>query len=200
VKAEIIDIDECKTRVPGYTPDKAYLFHRESARLADIEFKRAIKNSEHSKVILMCGGSASGKTEFISSELNNMRAIIYDGTLSNPQGAKVKIRNCQSKHKNVEIYAIIPDELNKSLSAFLARERKVPIETFVKTHSGSRKTLNWISKRHQNIKINIYESSFKKNKLAINKYIFSSVVKRDKFINDIQLSEDKIKLQIQTLI
>ena len=40
--AIVIDIDECKKNIPGYTPTNAAKYHTESAKLADKLFKDAI--------------------------------------------------------------------------------------------------------------------------------------------------------------
>ena len=89
----IIEIDAYKKKIPGYDPNKPDVWHRESAKLADLDFRKALKNPRYKRVILMCGGSASGKSEFVSSNLKGKKAIVYDGTLSSIEGVKVKIRN-----------------------------------------------------------------------------------------------------------
>ena len=67
MSAIVIDIDECKKQIPGYTPTKATRYHTESVKLADKLFKEAISKKHPKKVILMCGGSASGKSELVSN-------------------------------------------------------------------------------------------------------------------------------------
>ena len=115
MKSLIIEVDAYKPMVPGYEPKKSWKYHKQSAKLADAAFKQALKNAQYKKVVLMCGGSASGKSEFASSSLINEGVIVYDGTLSSVEGAKVKIRNSKRKRKRIEINAIIPDNINHEI-------------------------------------------------------------------------------------
>ena len=119
MKSLIIEVDAYKSKISGYNPKKSYRYHRRSAKLADKDFKQALKNTQYRKVILMCGGSASGKSEFVSSNLINKGVIVYDGTLSSIEGAKVKIRNSGGKKKKVEINAVIPDSIKRAFNMSL---------------------------------------------------------------------------------
>ena len=94
MSAQYISIDEQKKRIPGYKPEEAEKYHRESAKSADALFARALKEDPSETVILLCGGSASGKTEFCSEYLNDQQAIVYDGTLSTVHGARGKASQC----------------------------------------------------------------------------------------------------------
>lgn len=194
MKSIIIEVDAFKKKIPGYDPKKAFDFHKESAKRADRAFKKALKKPKFKRVVLMCGGSCSGKSEFTSSKLVNTGVIVYDGTLYNFEGAKVKIRNSEGKKKKVEVYAIIPDNISRAFSAFLERDRKVPIPVFFKTHSGCRRTLLWISKNRPDIPLRIFESSASPgNRLEIMERLFKTKEKRDNFIKQIQLSEVEVE-------
>jgi len=194
--AIVIDIDECKEKIPGYTPANAAKFHTKSAKLADKLFKDAISKESPKKVILMCGGSASGKSELVSSELINEKAIIYDSTLHTREGAEVKIRNSIRKGKSVEICALLPENISRSFGVFLTRERQVPVPAFFATHVGCRKNLLWVAKNFPQVRIRIYlGKTDKQNKLQVFKYNYTSKPKMIKFIEENQLSEfDIIKL------
>lgn len=65
----VISPDKIKKTLKGYKPQRAERFHVESARLADKEFEKALREVSARKVILMSGGSASGKTEFLPDDL-----------------------------------------------------------------------------------------------------------------------------------
>lgn len=158
--AIVISADEIKKQLPNYSPDKAENFHHESAKHADKEFTSTLKSNEFEEVILLNGGSASGKTEFLSTHLINKKCIIFDATLSTELGAKNKIRQVIKAGKIPIIYTVIPDDLKKAFSAFLNRDRKFGDTHFYETHSGSRKTLLWIAKEYPGIEINIIESSY----------------------------------------
>lgn len=188
----IISIDEFKQQIPGYTPDKASEFHTQSAKMADKEFSMAVKSSKAKKVILLAGGSASGKTEYLRTMLEHEDAIIYDGTLSTIKGADIKIKKAQKTDKIVEIHYILPDDLKRAFIAFLARERKFDDSVFYDTHSGSRNTLLWIAKNIPDIMIKVIESSYKKDKLRYKEIKFSHNNKMLEFIESIQYNSEDI--------
>ena len=189
----IISADEIKKKLPAYSPEKAEFFHRESAKLADKEFEIALKKNPFREVILISGGSASGKTEFLVTQLNRKRCIIFDATLDTIERAKIKIRNILRRKKKPIIYAVIPDDLKRAFIAFLNRDRKFSDEHFYRTHAGSRKTLLWIALNYTNVKINIIESSYTKDQIL--QFAKIRLNKRKQMINylsRLQLSESDI--------
>src|SRR6266852_880075 len=156
----IISADEIKKQLPNYSPDKAEAFHRESAKQADKLFTRELKVNPDKEVLLLNGGTASGKTEFLSTHLTNKGCIILDATLSTELGAKNKIRQIVKAGKTAVIYTVIPDNLKRAFTAFLNRDRKFSDTHFYKTHSGSRRVFLWIVKNYPEIETNIIESSY----------------------------------------
>lgn len=141
----IISADEIKKQLPNYSPTQAEVFHRESARLADKLFSEQLKKSKYKTVILLNGGTASGKSEFLSGRLKTKMCIILDATLATELGAQNKLRQIFKAKKKAIIYAVIPDDLKRAFDAFLHRDRKFSDAHFYKTHSGSRKTILWIA-------------------------------------------------------
>ncbi|MBP9670120.1 hypothetical protein KBD75_01835 [Candidatus Woesebacteria bacterium] len=141
----------------------------------------------------MSGGTASGKTEFMLTQLVNKKAMIVDTTLPTPEGARIKINKALQAKKKVEIYSVIPDNLSRSFIAFLHRDRVFSQEHFYRTHSQSRATLLWIAQNYPEIKIHLIESKYTSTK----KMIFSEITfsKRSellKYLESIQLSQDAI--------
>ena len=196
----IISIDESKYQIEGYVPSRAEEFHVRSARIADKRFKESLKNETSKKVVLMSGGSASGKTEFVSEYLKNFDGIVFDRTLSSIEGARVKIRNTRRKNKVPVIYAIWPDDIKRAFIAFLHRDRKFSDEHFYRTHSGSRSTLLWIASEYPDIEIVLHESSFnRKNGLVFKRLKFSSNKERFEYIGHHQYSEEDLLEMIKTL-
>lgn len=193
----IISIDDFKEQIHGYTPEKAGEFHHESAKMADKEFDRIIKQTDIGKVIFLAGGSASGKTEYLRTILESENAIIFDSTLSTTTGARIKIRKAQKHGKMAEIHYILPDNLRRAFIAFLARDRKFDDNVFYNTHSGSRSTLLWIAKEFPDIPIKIIESSYQKNKLIYNEIKFKESAQQLEFISSIQYSIEDIPKETQ---
>lgn len=137
----LIEVDEYKKMIPNYDPEQSELFHRESAHLADIDFIKQLKSQKYSEVIFMAGGAASGKTEFSTSFLINDEQLIYDGTLKNFDGFKIKLGHIKKYAKNkpkTKVILIIPDDWKQSFEIFLSRERKMEVVTFFDTHIRSK--------------------------------------------------------------
>jgi predicted GTPase len=80
----IISADEIKKTLPNYSPDKAEEFHHQSAKQADKQFSQALKDNQEEVAILMNGGTASGKSEFLATQLSKLPNIIFDATQSTP--------------------------------------------------------------------------------------------------------------------
>lgn len=189
----IISSDEVKKKLKGYNPEKAELFHRKSAKIADKDFETALKNPYLQDVIFMSGGSASGKTEFVSYYLDDFDGIIVDSTLSTITGAQIKIKKIIKAKKTPKIYAIFPDTLARAFKAFLKRDRKFGEVHFYRTHSGSRKTLLWIAENHPEMEIVIFESSYLKNgDMKFDKLKLQDHRKIIEFLSRSQYTEEEI--------
>ena len=191
--AIIISSDEIKKNLPDYSPEKAELFHRESAKLADKAFEAVLKKNSYKEVILLSGGAASGKTEFLVTQLIRKKCVIFDATLDTIERAKIKIRNILGRKKKPVIYAVIPDDLKRAFIAFLNRDRKFSDEHFYRTHSGSRNVLLWIALNYPNIEINIVESSYTENQiLQFAKIQFENRKHMIDYLTSLQLTESDI--------
>ena len=189
----IISADEIKKQLPNYSPAQAEAFHRESARQADKLFSEELKKTKYKTVILLNGGTASGKSEFLSGRLKNKRCIILDATMATQLGAQNKLRQIFKAKKKTIIYAVIPDDLKRAFDAFLHRDRKFSDSHFYKTHSGSRKTLLWIAENYPQVQINIIESSYTSSQvLQFAQIWFSNRQQLIEYLRRQQMSEDDI--------
>jgi len=119
-RLKIISIDELKKALPGYTPKKADNFHSESAKIANKLFDQELKKIKNQDVVLMCGGSASGKSEFIEKFFitEKFEGMIFDSTLSTFEIAKIKIKEIKKSGNVPVICFILPDDLKRCFSAF----------------------------------------------------------------------------------
>ncbi len=198
--ALIISADEIKKELPNYSPERVEDFHHESARKADKLFTKALKDSSYKEVILLSGGTASGKTEFLDTQLKNKDQIIMDATLSTEEFAKNKIREIIKVGKTPIIYSVIPDDLKRSFIAFLSRERKFGDRHFYKTHAGSRKALLWIVKNYPNIEVHVIESSYDvSHKMQFDEVKLSNNQKVIDYLTRLQLTENDIITVVSTL-
>ncbi|MEX0877267.1 MAG: hypothetical protein WDZ40_00195 [Candidatus Spechtbacterales bacterium] len=194
MKPIIISADEIKKTLPRYNPKKSGDFHTKSAKIADIRYEEALKENENiKKVILLSGGSASGKTEYLSAYLSDENAIIVDGTLSTLEGFKVKYKKAIQKKKKVYIHSVIPDDLKRAFIAFLARERKYDEKYFFETHSNSRTALLQIVKNYKNIPITIIQSrANKKNQMEFEELSYKSRKGLIDYLEDIKYNKNEI--------
>ncbi len=197
--SKVVSADEIKKQLFDYTPDKAGEFHSASAKLADKLFYEEIKKDRYKQVIFLNGGTASGKTEFLSTHLNHRKGIIFDATLSTELGADIKFKRVLKLRKIPVVYAVIPDDINRAFIAFLNRDRKFGDTHFYQTHSGSRKTLLWIANKYSQVQIHIIESSYtQKQEMAFTRIEFDSRNELIKYLNNIQMSESDIISLIQS--
>ena len=154
--AHIISIDNIKSTLKGYKPDKAEVFHHKSAKLADKQFEKTIKKSHLKTVILMAGGSASGETEYIENYLRNKDVIVFDGTMPSFKGAEIKIKRIVKADKKAEVHLVLPISLLKAFNTFLGRERKFSPRHFYHTHSKSRESVLMVAQKYPQIIIRIF--------------------------------------------
>ena len=193
----IIEVDEYKKQIPGYDPEKSESFHSQSAKLADKDFQKYLKTGKFREVIFMAGGTASGKTEFAFSYLDKKHQLVYDGTLKNFSGFKIKVSNIKRYAKNnpkIKVVLILPEYWISALGVFLSRERKMELNTFFITHSRSAQSVSEVLKNTDYI-VDVYVSSFddEKNKLQ---YAKLSISRKQKIKTLLNVS-DSIKKQAE---
>ena len=191
--AVVISADEIKKTFSDYSPEKVEELHHRSAKLADKEFEAHIKNDPLHEVVLMNGGTASGKTEFLVTQLEGKSYLILDGTLPSPEGAKIKIKSILKANKRPIIYSVIPDDLGRAFTAFLHRERKFSDSHFYRTHSGSRKTLLWVAENFPKVEVNLIESFYTESQeMKFRKLEFSDKEEQMEYLVKMQMSEADI--------
>ena len=200
---KLISIDELKKAFEDYAPENADKFHASSAKIADKlldEEIRKIKNKER-EIIFMCGGSASGKSEFIEKFgllLEDFDGIVFDSTFSTIKGAEIKIKKIIKSGNIPVLYLVIPDNFKRAFKAFHRRERKIPEKRFYETHSGSRKAALWVIENYPNIEVRIFENNFdasnkKEDELSYCEILFKNKEEKLDYLRQIQYSVQEIK-------
>jgi hypothetical protein len=196
----IIAADEIKKSLPDYDPDQSGAFHRESTRLADKMYAQALKERSEPTVILMSGGTASGKSEYVSAYLKDANAIILDGTLPTISGAEIKIRKADKAKKRVEVHCVLPESLMVAFMAFLNRDRKFANEHFFRTHSSSRKTVLEIAEKFPDLLIKITISNVNysggASTMDFREVVFADHISLIEFLHEQQYTEANIKKAI----
>lgn len=194
--ALVISADELKKTIPGYDPEQSHLVHTQSAKLADQKYDECIKTCKYEEVILLSGGAASGKTEFMSEYLLDGSYLVVDGTLPTFEGAKIKTRKARKHSKKVKIVAVWPADLKFAFAAFLQRDRKFPDQHFYRTHSQSRNALLEIACSSLEVDIELYENHYDDEGLVFYQYTFDS---RDRLIEHITKNQYTEKAIIELL-
>ena len=201
--AHIISADTIKKILPGYDPAKSGLVHSQSAKLADKAFEAALKQRSEQTVVLMAGGTASGKTEYVSTYLKQRKLIVFDGTLPTFKGAKIKIDKIKKANKQAEVHLIIPSSAADAHTAFLDRKRKFNLSHFYRTHSGSRRTVLEVSEQYPKVPIRIFISKVIEQKFGFNmkfsEQVFSSQTELIAYLAKNQYNEREIKRMVSPL-
>ncbi len=89
--AQVISADEIKKTLPRYSPSLAEKFHHESARKADKLFASILKTNKYNEVILLNGGTASGKSEFLATQLSRKKCMVFDPVVLRFLDSRVRI-------------------------------------------------------------------------------------------------------------
>lgn len=201
---KIISIDELKKALPGYTPERADEFQAQSAKLADKLFEKELKSvkNEHLPIVLMCGGSASGKTEMIEKFLaEDFPGIVFDSTLSTLEGARNKLRAIRRSGNVPYVNLVLPapyNDFSRPFHVFHARERKIPVERFYETHAGARKTALWIAENCLDVTVRVFENTYDPHDTAEDMFPFSEIEFKTSgdlmdFLRGIQYTEREIR-------
>ena len=190
--AILISADDIKTELPGYDPEHAGELHAASAKLADKRFEECLKTTPYKIIILMSGGPASGKTEFVSEYLMDRDVLIFDGILPTEQGAKIKIDRIKKAGKTPMVYAVWPQDLRQAYVAFLHRDRKYSDEHFYTKHASARKTLLSIAQNYPDVKIKIYKNAYLEDDLSFTEIQFDTRNDLIAFLEDNQYSKEEI--------
>ncbi|OGY32334.1 MAG: hypothetical protein A3C02_04305 [Candidatus Andersenbacteria bacterium RIFCSPHIGHO2_02_FULL_45_11] len=188
----LISADDIKKELPGYSPDRAEEFHLESAKLADKRFDEYLKSSSCKEVVLMSGGPASGKTEFVTEYLMDQDVLIFDGILPTIEGAKIKLERIRKSKKQVKIYAVWPYDLRQAYTAFLSRDRRYSDKHFYTKHASARKTLLWIASSYPDIEIKLFKSAYLNKELGFTEVAFGFTSECIAFLSENQYNEDQI--------
>ncbi len=188
----LVSADDIKRELPGYSPDRAEEFHLESAKLADKRFDDYLKSSSLNEVVLMSGGPASGKTEFVTEYLMDQDFLIFDGILPTIEGAKIKLEHIKKSKKQVRIYAVWPYDLRQAYVAFLQRDRRYSDKHFYTKHSSTRKTLLWVANSYPDIEIKLFKSAYLNNELNFTEVTFGTHSECVAFLSENQYSDDQI--------
>lgn len=136
----IIDVDDFKSLITDYIesdPASTNKVHSESGRLADSKFEEELKTKKYSELLIICGGSASGKTEFAHSFYEKEDSIlIFIITLKNIGSVSSKLSHAYKQHiRKISILIIVPDNIEKCFYEFKQRVRQIDENVFFDTHT-----------------------------------------------------------------
>ncbi len=149
----------------------------------------------------MAGGTASGKSEYVSAYLADEEAIIVDGTLPTFIGAEIKIKKAFKAGKQVALRCVLPENFVVAFVAFLNRERKFSTEHFYRTHSATRRTVLAVAEVFPNVTITIIMSSLDyEDTMSFRELTFPDREALIEFLNHQQYTEESIKQAVIELL
>ena len=169
----IIEVDKYKEIIAGYDPAHSDNVHIESAKMADKDFEKLIKERKFKEVIFMSGGTASGKSEFaIQNYRESEDLLVLDATLKNTEGFKIKYKLIKKyqKEASIKIIHVAPIFWPDALDAFYGRERKMKIENFWITHIDSKKTIISILREYKEVVLDLILSSYSGKVISFKKF------------------------------
>ena len=91
---------------------------KQAVEKSKLILERALKVRTEKTVVMMAGGSASGKTEYVATYLKRRKIIVFDYSMRSFKGAKIKIRKVLKTDKELEIHFVLPASLPKAFFAF----------------------------------------------------------------------------------
>lgn len=132
----------------GYTGTNSNAFHEPARALREEYFARrlaAAKAAGLDEVLVMAGGSASGKTSFLSKlEDAEQYGVVLDATLANPKSAQKLLKSISDQAFKARIVYVFRDPVEAARSAIsrTARTGRIVNATeHVNMHEGSRNTV-----------------------------------------------------------
>lgn len=144
---KIIDNDEIKKMVPGSVMKHASLYHDPASEVVAYAFERALKEVPGDTFRFTAGGSGSGKSEILTKpwkENKSYDGAVLDGTMSNYETAKKRIRQVIDSGKEAHVFYVLND-VRKAWGFSNERAkvtgRTVPAKVFVDVHMGVIETM-----------------------------------------------------------
>lgn len=193
----IIEVDKYKEFIFGYDLNHSDDVHIESAKLADQEFERFLKEKKFKEIIFMSGGTASGKTEFVAQNYREIADIlVLDATMKNIESFQIKyklIKKYQHENVIVKIVHVAPFIWVNALAAFYGRERQMKLENFWITHVNSKMTLAKIIEKYEDVIVELYISTYPNKKCNFEIASMDNWSKKEKieFIKNLGLKIEK---------
>jgi len=173
--AVVVSADKYKKKYNDYDPAN----HERYSEMSKELFSLALKETDSSEVIFTAGGAGSGKSELVVSQITKdfkFNGIVYDTVLESYDSFTEKANEAKKAGKSIRINAILPR--TESAWKFTQKRailtgRAVPLEQFVKGHTGFVETVLKIAKENPEVKIRLKDTRkiFKKKEARNAKYI-----------------------------
>ena len=183
---KVLNTDIARELSPEYLADRPRSadVHEEASQFIKDQYakklKEAPKDGEEPLVVFTAGGTGAGKTTAVNSVESGMldaAQIVYDTNMNSLKSAQTKIDQALEAGKDVKIVYVYRDPVEALVNGALPRAerqaknfgsgRTVPIEEHLKTHQGSRETiekLQEIYKGEEGVTFQIIDNSLGKGK------------------------------------
>lgn len=198
----IVAGDEAKYSMNGFNATMSGIFHEPASALAKVKYDQLLADptTSNKPVMLMAGGSGSGKTtgvKLTGHDLNDYAAVI--DTNSNKLGsASNKINQALATGRPVEINYVYRDPHDAFKNGVVPRAidkgRIISVDTHIDTHFNSLKVVKELQAKYAdnpNVNINIIDNSLGKGKQA-----FSTLAK----LPESSYNESNIKPELERIV
>lgn len=153
-KPLIIDPDELKKAVNDFDPKNHEIYSAAAKKL----FTRALKEDKNKTVIFTAGGSGSGKSEILISNLekDGFKGIVYDGTMREYASTISKIKEAKASGKDIRVRAVVTDVERAWKFTQTRGERTgrfIPKDFFIDAHIGFIQTLKQLVKEGEYVAV-----------------------------------------------
>lgn len=150
-KSIVVDSDNIKKLFADFNPDAPELVHDTSSNLSSKFFEKALETNPTEKVVFTAWGWWSWKSEvLIKNILWEWDAIIFDWTWKNYEKMIKMYNQAKAAWKQASIEWVYVDFRDAQIFNNM-RDRTVPLDILIDTHSWFRQTLLKIMKEHPEI-------------------------------------------------
>lgn len=197
----IVAGDDVKFIVPKFGPDKSTTYHEPASRFAKQHYDELLnrKDTVDKDVLIMAGGTGSGKTTALKGVIKNKGqtlddfAAVIDTNLTTVNSAKSRIDPALESGRSVNIQYVYRDPIEAFKNGVIPRAlktgRMVLPEVHGDTHAGSMETVIKLAEKYKDdprVNIEIVDNSQGKGKSSLKDVYFL----QDKLYNKNKIASD----------
>lgn len=160
-KPNIVAGDEAKFVIPGFGPEMSSHYHEPASAVAKVKLDRLLADpaTKDSPVLLMAGGSGSGKTSGLQGLLKDKGqslddfAAVIDTNSNVLSSAETKIQQALQSGRKVDMVYVYRDPVVAFKQGVIPRAKRigriVPISAHLDTHFGSNQVVHQLAEKYK---------------------------------------------------